>query len=87
MSYALVLFTDGIYHIASKNEIKKKVGSQASVSWNRTYYLADILSESDDVKSLINLKEQYKQSKFQFIIYRKKGTTPGTDKFAVFRMK
>ncbi|KAJ8941763.1 hypothetical protein NQ314_010281 [Rhamnusium bicolor] len=72
MDYALVRFSDGIYHIASKKEVKNKVGTQASVYWkgHRSFYLAEILEESQNRESLINIKKSMKEVS-SFFTYKK----------------
>lgn len=67
MAYALVRFTDGIYHVTCDKKIIKK-GIRASVSWKGTSYEADILDKSKSKEFLLNLKEEYEQSKFYLII-------------------
>ncbi|KAG5888124.1 hypothetical protein JTB14_019895 [Gonioctena quinquepunctata] len=61
MLFTLVRFTDGIYYIAKEKELRKKVGTEASVCWkgSKTFYLAEILEESEDKKKLMQLKEEY----------------------------
>ncbi|CAH1106903.1 unnamed protein product [Psylliodes chrysocephalus] len=60
--YALVLFDDGIYYIASKSEIKNR--TEATVYWkkHKTFHIAKILKESENKKQLIKLTKQYESN-------------------------
>ncbi|CAH1173849.1 unnamed protein product [Phaedon cochleariae] len=69
MKYALVRFTDGIYHIARSDEIKnmKKGIHEASVFWkkHRCFYLATILKECCNKANLVKLKKDYESGEMR----------------------